>query len=56
MPIHSYGVLKCKAIDRRLGTNDNPHYQVHVTANNEHFRIAINEVTVKPVRAVILYD
>ncbi|SDN33677.1 Uncharacterized protein YukJ [Paenibacillus sp. yr247] len=42
MPIHSYGVLKCKAIDRRLGTNENPHFQVHVTSNNEHFRIAIN--------------
>jgi uncharacterized protein YukJ len=42
MPIHSYGVLKCKAIDRLLGTNENPHYQVHATSNNEHFRIAIN--------------
>jgi uncharacterized protein YukJ len=42
MPIHSYGVLKCKVIDRRLGSNENPHYQVHAIANNEHFRIAIN--------------
>lgn len=42
MPIHRYGVLKCKAVDRRLGTNENAHYQVHATANNEHFRIAIN--------------
>lgn len=42
MPIHPYGLLKCKALDRRLGTNENPHYQVHASANNEHFRIAIN--------------
>lgn len=42
MPIHPYGLLKCKAHDRRLGTNENPHYQVHAIANNEHFRIAIN--------------
>ncbi len=42
MPIHPYGVLKCKAIDRRLGTKENAHYQVYATANNEHFRIAIN--------------
>jgi hypothetical protein len=32
MPIHSYGVLKCKVIDRRLGSNENPHYQVHAIA------------------------
>lgn len=42
MPIHPYGVLKCKAIDRRLGTNQNTHYQIHVSTNNENFRIAVN--------------
>ncbi|MBD2867822.1 DUF2278 family protein [Paenibacillus sp. IB182493] len=42
MPIHPYGVLKCKAIDRRLGTNQNAHYQVHVSTNEENFRIAVN--------------
>ncbi|MBD0384106.1 DUF2278 family protein [Paenibacillus sp. WST5] len=42
MPIHPYGLLKCKILDRRLGTNENAHYQVHASANNEHFRIAIN--------------
>lgn len=41
MPIQ-YGVLKCKAIDRSLGTSENPHYQVHALANDVHYRIAIN--------------
>lgn len=42
MPIHPYGVLKCKAVDRRPGTNENAHFQVHTIANDEHYRIAIN--------------
>lgn len=41
MPIE-FGVLKCRAVDRRLGTKDNAHYQIHALANEESFRIAIN--------------
>lgn len=37
-----YGVLKCQAIDRRVGTNDNAHYQIHVVAQEIHYRIAVN--------------
>lgn len=41
MPI-DYGVLKCRAIDRRLGTKENPHFQIHGIAGQKNFRIAIN--------------
>lgn len=41
MPIE-FGVLKCRAVDRRLGTKDNAHYQIHALANEESFRIAVN--------------
>lgn len=42
MPIADYGVLKGTAVDRRLGTGQNPHYQVHLVDHENHYRIAIN--------------
>jgi len=42
MPLKSYGVLKGRAIDRRLGTGGNPHYQVHIVDQRDDYRIAVN--------------
>jgi uncharacterized protein YukJ len=42
MALKNYGVLKCKALDRKLGEGSTPHYQVLVTDNNLKHRIAIN--------------
>lgn len=43
MPIEKYGVLKGKAVGaKREDGNSTPHYQVHIVANNQHFRIAVN--------------
>ncbi|MBZ0303659.1 MAG: DUF2278 family protein [Anaerolineae bacterium] len=42
MPLKNYGVLKGRAIDRRLGTGSNPHYQIRVTDDATDHRIAIN--------------
>ena len=43
MPLNAYGVLKGRAIARRLGSGSSPHYQIHVVdEKGVHFRIAIN--------------
>lgn len=42
MPLKDYGVLVGRPIDRRLGTGQNPHYQVHVVDNDTDYRIAVN--------------
>jgi uncharacterized protein YukJ len=43
MPLNSYGVLKGKAVDRRFERgSDTPHYQIHVTAQGQHYRCAVN--------------
>lgn len=42
MPLNGYGVLKGRPIDRRLGTNANAHYQVHVIDDDTDYRIAVN--------------
>lgn len=42
MPLKNYGVLKGRPIDRRLGTGQNPHYQVHVIDDTTDYRIAVN--------------
>ncbi len=42
MPLKSYGVLKGRPIDRRLGTGQNPHYQIHVIDAASDYRIAVN--------------
>jgi len=43
MPLNAYGVLKGKAVAaKREEGGGSPHYQVHIVANNQHFRIAVN--------------
>ena len=42
MPLKSYGVLKGRPINRRLGTNANAHYQVHLVDDDADYRIAVN--------------
>lgn len=44
-----YGVLKGRAVDRRLEgeEDDSPHYQVHVRANQQDYRLAINVKSVQ---------
>ena len=42
MPLHSYGVLKGKAIEVRLGAGSSPHYQVRIIDDTTDYRIAIN--------------
>lgn len=42
MPLKAYSCLKGRAIGTRLGTGQQPHYQVHVSANGVHCRVAIN--------------
>lgn len=43
MPLKTYGVLKGKALDTKIGTGENPHYQVLIQDNKEtNYRIAIN--------------
>ncbi len=42
MPLKHYGVLKARPIDRRLGTGENPHYQILAVDDNERYRLAVN--------------
>jgi uncharacterized protein YukJ len=42
MPLKNYGVLKGKAIEVRLGSGQNPHYQVYLVDDTTDYRIAIN--------------
>jgi uncharacterized protein YukJ len=42
MPLEKYGVFKGAAVDRRLGSGANPHYQIRLVDNNEDYRIAVN--------------
>lgn len=42
MPLKSYGVLKGRPIEVRLGTSQNAHYQVHLIDETTDYRIAIN--------------
>ena len=42
MPLHSYGVLKGKAIEVRLGAGQSPHYQVRLVDDDTDYRIAVN--------------
>ena len=54
MPLKNYGVLKCQAVDRRLATNNSPHYQIHVTDGTKSHRIAVN-VRSKLAPSEVLY-
>ncbi len=42
MPLNRYGVLKGRAIQRRLAHANNPHYQVHLIDDDTDYRIAVN--------------
>ena len=42
MPLRSYGVLKGKAIEVRLGAGQSPHYQVRIIDDTTDYRIAVN--------------
>ncbi len=42
MPLTRYGVLKGRAIQRRLAQANNPHYQVHIIDDDTDYRIAVN--------------
>ncbi len=42
MPIKSYGVLKATAVDRRLGTGENPHYHILAVDDHDRYRLAVN--------------
>ena len=42
MPLRSYGVLKGKAIEVRLGAGSSPHYQVRIVDDTTDYRIAVN--------------
>jgi len=42
MPLKNYGVLKGRAIDRRLASGANAHYQVKLVDDEFEWRIAIN--------------
>ena len=46
MPLSKgYACLKGRPIGNRVATGSKPHYQVHVSANGVHYRIAINVPT-----------
>ncbi len=42
MPLRSYGVLKGKAIEVRVGAGQSPHYQVRIVDDTTDYRIAVN--------------
>ena len=43
MPLSKgYACLKGRPIGNRIATSWKPHYQVHISANGVHYRIAIN--------------
>lgn len=42
MALTNYGVLKGRAVDRRLGQGQSPHYQVRIVDEGTDYRIAIN--------------
>jgi uncharacterized protein YukJ len=42
VPLKTYGVLKGKAIEVRLGAGQSPHYQVRIIDDTTDYRIAVN--------------
>ncbi|GIE75669.1 hypothetical protein Aph02nite_16190 [Actinoplanes philippinensis] len=42
MPLKRYGVLRAAVVDRRIETNDTPHYQIHLRASGIDYRAAVN--------------
>ncbi len=41
MPLKRYGVLRAAVVDRRVGTADTPHYQIHLRAAGTDHRVAV---------------
>jgi uncharacterized protein YukJ len=46
--LHSYGVLKGKAIEVKIGAGQSPHYQVRIIDDTTDYRIAINVKSALP--------
>lgn len=42
MPLKSYGALKGSAVDRRLASGENGHFQIHVVDDATDYRVAVN--------------
>lgn len=42
MPLKQYGVLIARATDRRLGTGQQPHYQIRLSDGADEYRCAVN--------------
>jgi uncharacterized protein YukJ len=42
MGVERYGVLKGRAIGRRFGRGRKPHYQIHLFAGEDDFRVSVN--------------
>src|SRR6476659_1771707 len=58
MPLNQYGVLKGRPVAaKREQDRQSPHYQVHIVASDEHFRIAVNVMSVKsPSELLFIVD
>src|SRR4029077_5911502 len=58
MPLNQYGVLKGRPVAaKREQDSQSPHYQVHIVANDEHYRIAVNVMSVKsPSELLFIVD
>ncbi|GAB2736806.1 YukJ family protein [Salinifilum aidingensis] len=51
MPLQSYGVLTARVVDTRRegGSDDTPHYQIHLTDDaGTHYRAAVNVKSAQP--------
>lgn len=56
MPVKLYGVLKCTAIGSQHGSDENPHYQVHVIDEAQtNYRLAINEKSQQSPSELLFY-
>ena len=58
MPLNQYGVLKGRPVAaKREQDSQSPHYQVHIVASDEHYRIAVNVMSVKsPSELLFIVD
>lgn len=59
MPLKSYGVLKGRPTEVRLGTSQSAHYQVHLIDDTTDYRIAINvasALTPSEVEYIVIED
>ncbi|MGD2109716.1 MAG: DUF2278 family protein [Phycisphaerae bacterium] len=57
MSLKKYGVLKGRAVDRQLGAGSSPHYEVHIMAEQDSYRIAVNvKSALSPSELLYLVD